>query len=102
MKNIEGVTNSFCDSLPERRKKEGRDFQTNIQNTRRLCLIAQKSTSISGVERIQLERNWTDAILKLLSYGNSNVLKSFQYHLQMEEKSEYLLSQGMHLQQDEL
>jgi hypothetical protein len=101
MRHIEGVVNSFSAS-PIRKRKEGHDFQSNIQKIRRLSALAQKSKSLTGVEVVQLEQQWTDAILALLGYGNSNVLKSFQYHLQMEEKSEYLLSQGMHLQQDEL
>jgi hypothetical protein len=102
MKNIEGkVPYSFSDSLDKRRKEEY-DLQSNTRKLRRLSALAQKSKSLTGVEVVQLEQQWTDAILALLSYGNSNVLKSFQYHLQMEEKGEYLIKQGMHLQQDEL
>ena len=98
---IEGVPNSFSD-FPIRPRKEGRDLQTNIKNIRRLCNLAPRSRSLEGVKRIQLEQQWTDAILELLSYGNSNVLKSFQYRLQMEENEEFLINQDMHLQPDEL
>jgi hypothetical protein len=101
MKNIEGVTNSFCSSSPLRKRRYTTDFRTNIQKIRRLCTLAQRQAR-EGVEMVQLEQQWTEALLELLDYGNSNVLKSFQYHLQMEEKEEFLIKQGMHLQQDEL
>lgn len=99
--NIGKVPYSFSDS-PTKRRKEEYDLQSNIRKLRRLSTLAQKSKSLTGVEVAQLEQQWTDAILELLNYGNSNVLKSFQYHLQMEEKEEYLIKQGMHLQLDEL
>ena len=104
MGDLEGVVNSFCAYPLRKRRKEGPDFRTNIQKIRRLCTLAQKSRALTGVEIVQLEQQWTDAILELLNYGNSNVLKSFQYHLQMEEKEGFLLKQGMHLREhmDEL
>jgi hypothetical protein len=101
MNRIGKVPYSFSDS-PTKRRKEEYDLQSNIRKIRRLSTSAQKSNSLTGAEVVQLEQQWTDAILELLCYGNLNVLKSFQYHLQMEEREEFLMKQGMHLQLDEL
>jgi hypothetical protein len=62
-------------------------FDSNLQTIRRLYIQAIGQKSLSTARRIRLEGYWTDVMLKLLSRGNSDVLKSFRYRLEMDENN---------------